>query len=230
MRRQLLIRFTAVTAIAAAVLLLVSNLMHPPQHDVPSILESQWALIHWMGAAGFGMLLFFCVCIYALQERHVGMLGVAGVVLAVWGCLLLFGDMFFAAYIQPPITREAPDVMQLLQSGDGPLFEGGRAVVVPLRNLCFGFGVAVLAIAIGVYGTLPKWAASAFGVGAMLTAYGPLAGRIFGTIGILVMGIGAVGMAITLLKGDDGLDGESWLDAPQAPAGDGPAPGERPTR
>ena len=147
-----LIRSTGVAAIAAGLLFVVIQPIHPPD-TLASVTTSAWSLIHQATLVMTVLFLAGITGIYAAQVEQAGWIGLAGYIALSLGLLLTAGFVFVEAFIEPLMANTSPAFVQgvlgviegtpadvdlgvlgALWSASGALFLGG----------CIAFGIATL--------------------------------------------------------------------------------------
>ena len=212
-----LIRATGLVAIAAGLLFVAIQPMHPAD-TLGSVTTDAWALIHY---ATLVMLLLFLVGIlgiYARQVEETGWLGIVGLIVLSLGLLITAALAFVEAFIEPLLADSGAAFVEGLLGmveGSGSAVDLGpitalwavSSVLFPLG--CLLFGVAVLRARI-----LPRWAPALFAVGlpvaAILVALLPYDLR---RVGAMPIGIGLAGMGYAI-----------WTEKRQGSTGETSAP------
>ena len=147
-----LIRSTAVAAIAAGLLFVVIQPIHPPD-TLASVTTGAWSAIHQATLLMTVLFLAGITGIYASQVEESGWLGLAGYVALSLGLLITAGFVFVEAFIEPLLTGSSPAFVEsvlamvegtptqvdlgplpTLWSASGALFLGG----------CIVFGIATI--------------------------------------------------------------------------------------
>jgi hypothetical protein len=166
-----LIRCAGLSAMAAGILFVFIQLIHPPE-ALASVTTTMWIVVHALSVTMCLLWLWGIVGIYAVQVERAGWLGLAGVL--VWSVFLVLTAAFtFAeAFILPPLVNDAPDFVQGflgISSGSG----GGAANVGILPTLYSLSGVLYLlgGVAFGVAtlraGILPRWTGAVLAAGTL---------------------------------------------------------------
>ena len=168
-----LIRSTGVAAIAAGLLFVVIQPIHPPD-TLASVTTPAWSLIHQGTLLMTLLFLAGITGMYARQVEAAGWLGLVGYVALSLGLLLTAGFVFVEAFIEPLLADSSPAFVQgvlgviegtpseidlgampALWSTSGALFLGG----------CIVFGIATIRARI-----LPRAAAVVFAFGFVASA------------------------------------------------------------
>ena len=220
MNRSTLALATAVMALVVAIALPISKIFRPQGHTLHEVLNSHWALSHLIGELAYGTYAVFLLAIAMLFAREIGSIAFPAALLAVAGAMLCFGDQYYAFFMQPTYAREYPETFKIFEPSS-PLFQGANGLVLPVRDLMTVFGSGVLAITLGLYTPIARWAAAAFGVGTFVTFYGVQLNVTTSRVGVIIMSAGLCGIAWSLLQQRYLLDddvassgGGSWLDEP----------------
>jgi hypothetical protein len=168
-----LIRSTGVAAIAAGLLFVVIQPIHPPD-TLASVTTGAWSAIHQATLLMTVLFLAGITGIYASQVEESGWLGLAGYVALSLGLLITAGFVFVEAFIEPLLTGSSPAFVESvlamvegtptqvdlgplpnLWSASGALFLGG----------CIVFGIATIRARV-----LSRAAAAVFAFGFLASA------------------------------------------------------------
>ncbi len=183
MKTQTLIRWGGLVTIAAAILLVIGAL---------GSLNGRTVVGQWFSIAGFVVLVFALMALYAAQAERSGVLGLVGFVLTVLGATLIPIFQFSALARVAGVDPERK-VVQFFNST--PL-----GLIGPLG---FALGLIVLGIATFRAGVLPRWAGLLLSVGAVLSFLGGDSGifLIAGLVGVLAVSLGLAWMGWALWSG-----------------------------
>ncbi|MBI3914455.1 MAG: hypothetical protein HY327_09785 [Chloroflexi bacterium] len=129
---------------------------------------------------------------FARQNARAGVFGVIGFVVALIGVMLSAAQMYALTFITPTLAEKFPDA--LVQVNSGPL-----GFLFPLGYGSFLFGFILFSLAVIRAKVLPRWAAVALIVGAVLNVAG-IGAVIVRLAGILIFGAGAVWIGVALWK------------------------------
>ena len=102
-----LIRSTGIAAVAAGLLFVVIQPIHPPD-ALASVTTPAWSLIHQLTLVMTVLFLVGITGIYAKQLEQSGWLGLAGYVALSLGLLLTAGFVFVEAFIEPLLASSSP--------------------------------------------------------------------------------------------------------------------------
>ena len=168
-----LIRLSGIAAVAAGLLFVVIQPIHPPD-TVASVTTGAWSAIHQATLVMTVLFLAGITGIYASQVEQSGWLGLVGYIALSLGLLLTAGFVFVEAFIEPLMADSSPvfvqgvlgviegtppeidlGAMPALWSASGALFLGG----------CIVFGIAIIRARV-----LPRAAAAVFAFGFIASA------------------------------------------------------------
>jgi hypothetical protein len=184
-----LLRLGGQTSVAAAALVLASQLIGPflptdPTTIAATAISPLFLAFTLLKLAGFILLMLGLVGLYARQSATAGRLGLLGFLTAFLGTALVTGDWWFEAFAFPWLAQVSPDVVATPASGT--LLTGGLASFTT-----FTIGWLIFAAATYRAHVFPRWTAVLLGAGALL-AYG----QGFPPLGaLLAIAIGVTGVA-----------------------------------
>ena len=164
-----LINVSAIAAIAAGLLFIAIQPLHPPE-SLASVASSSWTVIHSVSLIMVVLFLVGITGIYASQVERLGWLGLAGyVILAIALIITLIGDAI-EAFVQPVLVSRDPAFVQgMLNMILGLPNTGGDLGVIPtlwaVSGLFFPGGALLLGAANFRAGYLSRWASAIFAVG-----------------------------------------------------------------
>jgi hypothetical protein len=168
-----LIRWAGLSAVAAGVLFVVIQIIHPTD-VLESVTTARWASVHYLGVAmGFFGLLGL-TGIYARQAEKAGWLGLAGYLSFSLFYVITAAFQFIEALISPVLATESPRFVEGFLG-----IVTGHASEIPLGALpsVYGFngglyllGSLLLGIATFRARVLPRWAAGLLAVSGPLSA------------------------------------------------------------
>jgi hypothetical protein len=166
-----LIRGAGVSAMAAGILFIGIQLIHPSD-VLSSVTTNRWAIVHILGIAMSLFALFGVAGLYVRQVREAGWLGLAGYVLfsLFWALTLVF--QFIEAFISPVLATESPAYVEGLlgiPSGHAsPTDLGALPEIYAVTGGLYVLGGVLLGIATFRAGILPRWAGGLLAAGAVL--------------------------------------------------------------
>ena len=189
-----LIRWSGLAAIAAGIIFVVEQPLHPP--DVPSsVTTARWVIVHYFSTAMCFLALLGITGLYARQVEEAGWLGLAGYIVFSLFWALQAPYVFAEAFILPQLTTAAPEFVQgWLAIAGGPaggMNLGALATVYQVAGLLYILGGLLFGIATLRAGILSRWAAGLLTVAPLVA---PVAGLLPGEL----HRIAAVPMGIAL--------------------------------
>jgi hypothetical protein len=176
-----LIRWSGGALGLAGIFQAVGTALHPDDTSATLYLSSaRWAPAHVVLALSFLLAIFGLMGLYLHQRQAVGLLGLAGFVLAVAGCALLVGITLAEAFTLPVIAaNQPPKPLAEWLDPTGPL--AGAVAVSLVSLLCFNVGFVLLGMVTEHAGIFPRR------VGLLLAGATVLSnGEFFGPIGFAV--------------------------------------------
>lgn len=167
-----LIRWAGLSAVAAGVLFVVVQIIHPTD-VLASVSTARWATVHYISFAMCVFGLFGLTGIYAAQVEKAGWLGLAGYLLFSVFYVVTAAFQFIEALVSPVLAAEAPRFVEgMLGMVTGHASEialGALPSVNSVNGLLYMLGSLALGIATFRAKVLPRWAAL------LLALSGPLA-------------------------------------------------------
>jgi hypothetical protein len=173
-----LINVSAIAAVAAGLLFIAIQPLHPPE-SLTSVASGSWTAIHSVSLVMVVLFLVGITGIYVSQVERLGWLGLAGyVILSIALFITLIGDAI-EAFVQPVLVSRDPAFVQgMLNMILGLPNTGADLGVIPtlwaVSSVCFPGGALLLGAASFRAGYLSRWASAIFAVG--LVAAVPLVG------------------------------------------------------
>lgn len=210
-----LIRSTGIAAIAAGLMFVVIQPLHP-EDVLASVTTDVWALIHYATLAMLTLFVVGVTGIYIRQAEKVGWISLAGYVVLVIGLVLTALGIAIEALVQPLIAATDPDFVNgMLAMVHGHPSETDLGAIPLLWNVAsagFMGGTLLFGFATFRAGILSRWASAVFAVG--LFAMAPVAG-LLGTprVGAVPIGIGLAWLGYSLWA-----DGRQRAAAPSTAA------------
>jgi hypothetical protein len=209
-------RATAFGLVAASVLFVADNLIHPkeysPDHEADQLRViaenyTRWQVAHVLA---IGTLLFFTAAVLGLAflvRRRAPVLGLWGGVVAVSGmlglALVLSLDGYSWAIVGEVSSRPGSDphtvqlVLHDLQQSNWSLF-------YYLPGLGFLVGTLLLAVGLVRTGAVPLWMGVLFGIGVVLTGVeGLIHSNAFYITGAIVLAVGSCAVAAAIARMTD---------------------------
>ena len=200
-----LIRWAGLAAIAAGILFIVIQIIHPPD-ILSSISTARWTIVHVLGVAMCLFAMLGITGIYATQVEKAGWLGLAGYLLfgLFWALTLCF--QFLEAFVSPVLVTEAPRVVQgfLGIVNNAPSEVDLRAL--PMLNALTGFAGYVLGgLLFGMStmraGILPRRAGSLLAFAAVSVLGAPLLSHPLDRLLAVPMGLSLAWLGFALWSG-----------------------------
>jgi hypothetical protein len=216
-----LIRWAGLSAVAAGVLFVVIQIIHPVD-VLESVTSGGWAIVHYLGIAmGFFGLLGL-TGLYARQGEKAGWLGLAGYLLFSLFYMFTAAFQFIEALISPVLATEAPRFVEgflgIVTGHASEIPLGALPAVYGVNGGLYMLGSLLFGIATFRARVLPRWAA------ALLAVSGPLAVMMTSLLSHPLDRLAAVPMGLALA----GLGLAVWADR-RAPAAQ-PEPGNASTQ
>jgi len=191
MKTQTLIRWGGLITIAAAVLLVVGGL---------ASLNGRTVVGQWFSIAGFVVLVFATMALYAAQAERSGVLGLVGFILIILGATLI---PIFQFAVLARVAEVDPDRKVVQFFNATPL-----GLIGPI-----GFVLGLIAFGIATFRTrvFPRWAGLLLSVGAVLGLVGGESGimAIIGVVGVLAISLGLAWMGWALWSGKGEMAGQA---------------------
>jgi len=173
MNTRNLIRWAGLAAMAAGILFVVIQTIHPPD-VLASVTTARWAIVHSLGITMCLLGLLGIAGLYARQVKAAGWLGLAGYLLFSLFYAVTMAFQFAEAFISPLLATEAPKFVEgFLGIPGGHASEvnlGALPTVYALNGVLYMLGPVLFGIATFRAGILPRWAAGAFAVGGPVSA------------------------------------------------------------
>lgn len=198
-----LIRWAGLAAMAAGVLFIVIQPLHPPE-NLSSVNTGTWAIVHYLTIAMCVLGLFGIMGIYARQVKEAGWLGLVGFLLFSLWLVFTAALTFVEAFILPLLTTDAPKFVEgflALSSGsDSEINLGalaGAGIISAVSYLLGGllFGIALLRARI-----LSRWAAGLLAVGAVSSLAAALLPHELGRIAAIPVGLALAWLGYALWR------------------------------
>jgi hypothetical protein len=171
MNASTLIRWSGLSAMAAGILFIVIQLIHPSD-VLSSVSTDRWAIVHIMGVAMSLLGIFGVTGIYARQVNAAGWLGLVGYLSfsLFWAFTMAF--QFIEAFVSPTLATESPAFVEgILAIAGGKTIEtdmGALPEVYAATGGLYLLGGLVFGIATFRAGVLPRRAGVALAVAALL--------------------------------------------------------------
>jgi hypothetical protein len=161
---------------------------------VPLVSDPDWT---WVNALGVCSTLFGVVGLTGLHYMQMEIkrqFGTAGYILAVFGLILLGGQLLWETFVWKILADSNSNLLLF----DGPLYTNKPLIGVMITGgLFFSLGYLLLGIACRLVDELPTFGIQMFIVGAPLFGLGPLFGPLQQTIRIIGIVLFAIGIIWT---------------------------------
>src|SRR3954447_13354824 len=162
MNTRTLIRWAGLSALAAGIIFVVVQPLHPPD-VLSSVTTTRWSIVHYFSTAMCFLALLGITGLYARQVKEAGWLGLAGFVLFSLFWWLQAPFTFAEAVILPPLATAAPTFVQgWLAIAGGPaggVSLGALAAVYTGVGILYILGGLLFGIATFRASVLSRWAA-----------------------------------------------------------------------
>ena len=168
-----LIRSTGVAAIAAGLLFVVIQPIHPPE-TLQSVTTPAWSVIHQASCVMLVLFLAGLTGIYARQVEKAGWLGLVGYIALSLGLLITAAFTFVEAFIEPILTALSPayvtGLLGTVENVPSDLDLGALPTIYSISSALFLGGCIVFGIATIRARILPRPAAALFAFGIIVSA------------------------------------------------------------
>ncbi len=189
-----LIRWAGLSAVAAGVLTIIAQILHPA-NEPAAVTTGSWAVSHFMilGSAIFGLL--GITGLYARQVEKAGLLGLLGFLMLFVAEALITGFGVLEAFIMPVLAAQASQFIEAFFAFEGL---GSLVGLLLAAVLLFGVGGLLFGIATLRVGILPRWAAIVFIIGTLLSVGAPALSDVAGKAAGVVLGLGLAWLGYAL--------------------------------
>jgi len=168
MTRDSLLRLGGLAAMAAGVLFVVIQPLHPSE-TLASVTTSTWALVHYATLAMTVLFVAGIAGVYARQVEETGWLGFAGFALLALGLAITAGFAFVEAFIQPLLAEREPEfvigLLAIVSGSERTMDMGLLPALWVASSIFFPAGCLVFGVAVMRAGVLSRWAAGVFAFG-----------------------------------------------------------------
>jgi hypothetical protein len=198
-----LTRAAGLSAVAAGLLFIVVQLIHPHE-DVASVTTTAWSVTHVVTLT-MSVLALIGICgMYLRQVTEAGLLGLVGFLLFGFCFVLITAVTFVEAFVLPPLADQAPqfvnDVLAVFVGGAvvgdvGALPAAGLASAVTYLLGGLLFGVALFRARI-----LARWAALLLAVGTVATLLVPVLPHALDRALAVPVGLALAGLGYSLVR------------------------------
>ena len=198
---QGLIRWSGLAAIAAGLIFVGIQPIHPPD-EVTSVTTGVWTIIIGLK---FAMCLFFLVGftgIYARQAERAGWLGLAGFSLLIVSFFLQTGFVFTELFVLPPVAPTLPGFVEsalgVANGHPGVMDIGAFVPTYTVLGVCYLLGGLVFGIATVRAAVLPRWPAILLAFAAIITPTAALLPHALQRYAAVPMGIAMIWLGWSL--------------------------------
>ncbi len=190
-----LIRLAGLSAMAAGILFIVIQIIHPID-VLSSVITARWAIVHYLGVSMCLFGLLGLTGLYARQVERAGWLGLAGYLLFSLFYALTAAFQFAEAFISPLLATEAPKFVEgflgIVTGHASEINLGALPAVYAVTGVLYMLGSLLFGIATLRAGILPRWAAG------LLAFAGPLSALVVALLPHPLDRMAAVPMGLAL--------------------------------
>jgi hypothetical protein len=176
MNSRILTRASGIAAMAAGMLFIVIQTIHPLD-VLSSVTTARWAIVHYLGFAMCLLGLIGVTGIYARQVGEVGWLGLIGYLLLSLFYALTMAFQFVEAFVSPLLATVAPTFVEGflgIPSGHASEISLGALPTLYMLTGFVGYVLGGLLFGIATFraGILPRWAGGLLAAGVVLPLLG----------------------------------------------------------
>jgi hypothetical protein len=172
MTRTKLFRVAGVAAVAAGLVFVLLQFIHPDE-TIANVSTTSWKVVHVMTLAMAVLAVVGILGMYLRQVEETGALGFVAVMLYGCGFFLIFGFSFVEAAVLPQLASTAPqyvqDVVALTAGADVAGDIGGLAVANVGSAVTYLVGGVLFGVALWRAQVLWRWASALLSLGALST-------------------------------------------------------------
>jgi hypothetical protein len=166
-----LFRWSGLSVMAAGILFIVIQLIHPSD-VLSSVSTDRWVIVHCLGILMSVLAIFGVTGLYVRQATAAGWLGLVGYVLFSLFWIFSMAFQFIEAFVSPNLATKSPEFVEgILGIASGKATGtdmGALPDVYAVTGGMYALGGLVLGIATFRAGVLPRWAGGAVAAGAVL--------------------------------------------------------------
>ena len=189
------IRWAGLSAMVAGVLFVGTQIIRLP-NDPSSVATRPWAIGHYLELGALIFILLGIIGLYARQVNEAGLLGLVGFLMLFVGLTLFTAYAFVEGFIMPVLATDAPQSIGGLLPGESLV--GALIPILLLEALLYFIGGLLFGIATIRAGILPRWAATLFIVGVVMSGVGAVLPEVVSRIGAAAMGLGLAWLGYAL--------------------------------
>jgi len=172
MTRTKLFRVAGVAAVAAGLVFVLLQFIHPDE-TIANVTTTTWKVVHVMTLVMAVLAVVGIVGMYLRQVEETGALGFVAVMLYGCGFFLIFGFSFVEAAVLPQLASTDPDyvhdVVALTAGADVTGDIGGLAVANVGSAVTYLIGGVLFGVALWRAQVLWRWASALLALGALST-------------------------------------------------------------
>jgi len=167
-----LIRWAGLPAMAAGMLFIAIQPIHPPEH-LSSVTTAAWANVACLTVAMALFAQLGITGIYAKQVKEAGWLGLAGFLMLslFWAATAAFA--FAEAFILPLLATDAPQFVEgflgIFSGASSEANLGFLPAAAPVAGILYMLGGLLFGVATLRAGILPRWAGALLALGSVST-------------------------------------------------------------
>lgn len=166
------IRFQGLSALAAGILFMAIQPIHPAD-TLASVTTTAWTAVHIATLATLALFVTGILGIHRRQADRTGWLGRFGVVTLALGLVITAAMVFVEAFVSPVLAVTDPVFVEsflgMVDGSDGTADLGTLPLLWSVSSLLFPLGALTLGIATVRARVLPRWAAAIFAFGLPVT-------------------------------------------------------------
>jgi hypothetical protein len=203
MTQTKLFRGAGVAAVAAGVLFVLLQLIHPDE-TIPDVTTATWKVVHVMTLAMLVLAVIGILGMYLREVEESGLLGFIAAVLYGCGFFIIFWFAFVEAAVLPQLAGTEPryvqDVMALTAGSDviGPI--GGLAVANVGSAVTYLLGGVLFGVALWRARVLWRWTSALLAIGALSTILIQVLPKSLDRIPAIPVGVAWTALGISLRR------------------------------
>jgi hypothetical protein len=173
MNTSRLTSMTAISAIAAGLLFMLIQPLHPAD-TLASVTTGAWVAVHVLTLVMLTLFVVGVSGIYASQVERMGLLGLAGYLVLVAGLLLTATGAVIEAFVEPVVALAQPAFVEgmlgMVEGHPTGVDLGAIPAIWSASSACFLGGTILFGIASFRTGILSRWASAVFALGLFVVA------------------------------------------------------------
>jgi hypothetical protein len=195
-----LTRAAAVSAIAAGLIFVLVQFLHPDE-TVANVTTSTWKIVHALYLLITILALIGIIGIYLRQIREMRKLGLVGTILFGGGFLIIYAFIFIELTVLPELVDTEPqyvtDVMRAVAEGEAHDI-GGLAVANSASAFTYVLGGILFGLAVFRARVLARWASALLVIGGLSTILIPFLPHSLDRLVAIPTGVGLAGLGLSL--------------------------------